>query len=214
MCRVLHDNMIPKDERLPYLMDLKSLPDEEIFARIVGLITNVPDDELFARIPTLMADLNDREDIGYWHTVLNRITDLVIIAESQNNCQLISKLVLLIALIRHTSIMTSIPSEPHLIETPEVPLEDSEGSVIEAPEPQNQLPDALQITRKLITVIPYDDLLSQVPGLIAELNSLENLERWDPVLNRITELLISAESSKNRKLLNDLVQLIILIKHA
>ncbi len=205
------NDMIPRDERLPYLMDLKSLPDEEIFARIAGLIANIPDDELIASFPDLMTDLNSREDLGHWHTVLNRITDVVTIAESQNNHQLLSELIILLLLIKHS------PSTARPTTETEDAVDEIENHepIINETELTTETPAAqFKIISKLITVIPYDDLLSQIPRFLTAFDSLENLERWNPVLNRISELLLIAESTKDRKLLNDLVHLITLIKHA
>ena len=66
---------------------------------------------------------------------------------------------------------------------------------------------------KLITRIPETELLSQFPKLMIDLNSLEELDHWDPLLSRITELIIFAKSQNDHQLLGELVLLILLFKH-
>ncbi len=97
------DLLLPKEERLPYLMDLKTLPDAKIFTSITRLIAVIPDDEMFNKIPTLMSEMNKVENLGHLDSILTRITDLFILAGSRNDRHFLNELILLPILIRYTT---------------------------------------------------------------------------------------------------------------
>jgi hypothetical protein len=107
---------IPEIESLIFLRELKSLPDEEIFAFISTLLEKVSIIEVQTQISVLMNELKDSQEHKNWKPILHKIEELIYRAEALNDEILLNDLFSVIVFIKYSpEIPIELPSESQII---------------------------------------------------------------------------------------------------
>ncbi len=94
------NQLVPHESRILFLTDLATRPKDEIYEFLTYLIEEIPEVEFREYLPILINQLNEMNELERWNPILNKISDLIIMAESLNDRELLNKLVLLIILIK------------------------------------------------------------------------------------------------------------------
>jgi hypothetical protein len=92
----------PNLESLTFLMELKTLPDEEIFAFISHLLEKISLNELQTQISLIMNEVNDSQAHEPWRPLLYKIDALLDLAESVQDRRLLKDLLPVLIFIKYS----------------------------------------------------------------------------------------------------------------
>ena len=137
------NEQIPTVEMPNILMELKTLPEKDLFTFFSKLLEGIPLNEVHAQTCVLLNELKDSQDHADWRPILHKIEELTHIAESLNDRFLLNNIFQLIVFFIKfapeapievpVEVPAENPDEPRIEVPVQVPVEVPDESRIEAP---------------------------------------------------------------------------------
>lgn len=93
------ENLFSNENKINYVMNMRTLPIEEQFSLFEHLLAQNPEDEILEQLVTLMQELKANETDGFLTTVLQKLEDIVDLAYPIGKRELIRDVLLLMILI-------------------------------------------------------------------------------------------------------------------